>query len=197
MSEPIEEQASESGTPVETAVEMPVETVAESAAETPPPPTVRRRIVLALVALVLVAGIAVSAWGQLWLHGQHQDDSRRADALAAAKAGTTQILSYDYRRLAAGAKQTSALLTGAALSQYHDVQAPLQKAAPGLKAVVTAQVKVATVLSSGDETARVLLFVDQTSTSTKLTAPQLDQSRVVVGLVRRHGDWLISSISAV
>jgi Mce-associated membrane protein len=157
----------------------------------------RRRIVLALLAVVLVACVAVSAWGQLWLHGQHQDDSRRAAALAAAKTGTAEILSYDYRRLAAGAKSTSALLTGNALSQYHDVQAPLLKAAPGLKAVVSAQVKVATVLSSSSDTARVLLFVDQTSTSTKLTAPQLDQSRVVVGLVRRHGNWLISSISAV
>jgi Mce-associated membrane protein len=157
----------------------------------------RRRLGLALAGLLLVACLVVVVWGQLWLRGQRADDDRKADVLAAAERGTSQILSYDYRRLAEGRRDTEGLLTGDALRQYQDVQAPLVKAAPRLKAVVTADVKVATVLSADERSARVLLFVDQISSSTKLTQPQLDQSRVVVGLTRRNGSWLIESISAV
>ncbi len=159
--------------------------------------SLRGRLGLALAALLLLGCLVVIVWGQVWLHDQRADDARRTDALSAAKHGATMILSYDYRRLAEGSRQTEKLLTGNALSQYRGVQAPLAQAAPGLHAVVTADVKTATVLSSGTDSARVLLFVDQTSTSTRLTQPQLDQSRVVVTLTKHHGVWLVSSISAV
>jgi Mce-associated membrane protein len=160
-------------------------------------PTRRRAVVTGVLAALLVACLAALVWGQVWLHDRRIEDDRKADVLAAAKHGTSLVLSYDYRRLAAGGRETKSLLTGAALKQFQEVQAPLVKAAPGLKAVVSATVKAATVLDSEDRSARVLLFVDQTSTSTKLTAPRVDQSRIVVNLTRSHGDWLISSISAV
>lgn len=156
-----------------------------------------RTRVLAGIGLVLVLCLAGIGWGQWWLHGERAADHREAEVLSAAEHGTSLVLSYDYRRLAAGSRDTEVLLTGDALRQYRDVQAPLVKAAPGLKAVVEADVKTATVLSAADDSARVLLFVDQTSTSKKLAQPQLDQSRIVVSLTRKGGAWLIESISAV
>jgi Mce-associated membrane protein len=155
------------------------------------------RLVVGLLIVVVLACLGAIGWGQWWLHDQRQADARRTAVLAAAEHGTTLILSYDYRRLTEGRQETEPLLTGGALTQYQGVQAPLTQAAPGLHAVVSAAVKEGTVLNASDNSARVLLFVDQTSTSTKLTAPQLDQSRVVVTLLRSHGSWLIASISAV
>jgi Mce-associated membrane protein len=58
-------------------------------------------------------------------------------------------------------------------------------------------VKTTTVLQSGENSARVLLFVDQLSSSTQLKTPQVDQSRIVVTVSRSGGRWLVSSLSAV
>ena len=161
------------------------------------PTTRRRAVALAAAAVLLVASAAVIVTGQLWLHGQRADDDRAAQVRDAADHAVTQILSYDYRRLEQGTADTEPLLTGDALAQYEDVQQPLRKSAPRLKAVVSATVKASTVLESDDDSARVLLFVDQLSSSSKLTQPQLDQSRVVVTLKRDGDGWLVSSLSAI
>ena len=157
----------------------------------------RRTLLLAVAAILLVAALAVIVAGQLWLHGQRVAEDREADVRDAADTAVTAVLSYDYRRLEEGTADTTPLLTGDALAQYQDVQRPLQKSAPALEAVVTAEVKSATVLEADDSSARVLLFVDQLSSSRKLTQPQLDQSRVLVTLQRKGDDWLVSTLSAI
>jgi len=159
--------------------------------------TPRRRLALAALSAILLAALAVIVVGQLWLHGQRTDDHRRAEVASAAKHAVATVLSYDYRRLPEGLKETDPLLTGDARSQYDALQKPLATTAPPIKAVVRGEVKATTVLSADQDSARVLLFVDQTSISTKVKQPQLDQSRIVVGLVHRHGKWLVSTLSAV
>lgn len=106
------------------------------------------------------------------------------------------MLSYDHRRLEAGRKETLPLLTGDAAAQYDDVQEPLARTAPRLESVVDADVRATTVLEHDEDSAEVLLFVDQLASSKKLSQPQLDQSRVVVTLVRKEDRWLISSLAA-
>ncbi|HWJ80783.1 MAG TPA: hypothetical protein VNS55_00995 [Nocardioides sp.] len=159
--------------------------------------TTRRRLLAALAAVVLVAALAVIATGQLWLHGQRADDDRADQVREAADRAVTAVLSYDYRRLDQGVADTTPLLTGDALAQYEEVQRPLARTAPKLHAVVSAEVKTSTVLEADDDSARLLLFVDQVSSSRKLTQPQLDQSRVVVTMQRKGDDWLVSSLSAI
>ncbi|GAA4811726.1 hypothetical protein ACFQ0K_04205 [Nocardioides caeni] len=155
-----------------------------------------RPLLIALVALTVVAVAAIVA-GQLWLRGQSSEDDRAKDIRAVADRAVTAVLSYDYRRLDAGAADAEKLLTGDAKTQYAEVQAPIARTAPKLEAVVTADVKSMTVLEHDDDSARVLLFVDQLSSSTKLTEPQLDQSRVVVTLTRSGSSWLVSTLAAV
>lgn len=157
----------------------------------------RRTVVLAVAAVLVLAALAVIVTGQLWLHGQDVADDRDEQVRDAADHAVTAVLSYDYRRLEKGMADTRPLLTGDALAQYEEVQKPLQRSAPRLKAVVSAEVKAATVLEADGDSARVLLFVDQVSSSRKLTQPQLDQSRVVVTMQRKGDDWLVSSLSAI
>lgn len=159
--------------------------------------TTRRRIGFAIIAMVLAASIATIAAGQLWLRDQRQGDARRDAALVAAESTVTSVLSYDYRRLEQDVDETTPLLTGDAKSQYLDVQTPLERSAPRLKAVVVADVKSAAVLDADDQSATVLLFVNQTSGSRKLSEPQLDQSRIVVTLERIAGEWLIATLAAI
>ncbi|MFC7495152.1 MULTISPECIES: hypothetical protein [unclassified Nocardioides] len=158
----------------------------------------RRRTVLVVVAgVVLVAALAVIAVGQWSLHERRGEERRVAAIRDAAESAVTAVLSYDYRRLEAGVADTTPLLTGDAEREYADVQEPLARSAPGLKAVVSADVKESTVLESDDDNARVLLFVDQLSQSRRIERPQLDQSRVVVTMEREGDDWLVSTLAAV
>lgn len=158
----------------------------------------RGRTVLTAVAAVLtVAALAVVVVGQIWLHGQRAQDSRERAIRDAAETAVTAVLSYDYRSLDTNLASTRPLLTGDARKQYDDVSKPLLATAPGIHAITKAQVKTTTVLQSGKDSARVLLFVDQLSSSTSLKTPQVDQSRIVVTVSRSGGRWLVSSLSAV
>jgi Mce-associated membrane protein len=147
--------------------------------------------------VLTVAALVVAVAGQVWLHGRTADDRRERSAREAAETAVAAVLSYDYRSLEANLASTRTLLTGDARQQYDDVSKPLLATAPGIHAITKAQVKTATVLQSGERSARVLLFVDQLSSSTSLKTPQLDQSRIVVTVTRTGGRWLVSSLSAV
>lgn len=157
----------------------------------------RARWVVVGAAILAVVALAVIVTGQLWLHGQHAADDRAVAVREAADKAVTAELSYDYRRLAAGRDETLPLLTGAARTEYDEVHAQVSATAPTLQAVVTAKVKASTVLEHDDSSARVLLFVDQLSSSKKLKQPNLDQSRVVVTLTREGDSWLVSSLAAI
>jgi Mce-associated membrane protein len=157
----------------------------------------RRRVGVALLTLTLAAALAVVVAGQLWLRAERSDDDTARAAREAAERAVTAALSYDYRRLADGRADTEPLLTGDAAEQYAEVLDPLARSAPRLHAVVVAEVKTATILDARDDAVEVLLFVDQVADSNKLSEPQLDQSRVVVTVVREGERWLVSTLRAV
>ena len=157
----------------------------------------RRTALVVAACIVLVAALVVIATGQWWRHERRADADRDAAIRDAAESAVTAVLSYDYRRLPSGVADTKPLLTGDAEKQYLDVQKPLARSAPGLKAVVSAEVKSLALVQSDDDSARVLLFVDQLSQSKKLSRPQLDQSRVVVTLARKDDHWLVSTLAAI
>ena len=48
----------------------------------------------------------------------------------------------------------------------------------------------------GRGSVRILAFVDQTTTSAKLTRPQIDQSRVILTMSQVDGRWLVSKVEA-
>lgn len=157
----------------------------------------RNAVLVALAGVLTVAALAVTVVGQVWLHGQRAEDRRERALASAARTAVTAVLSYDYRSLDSTLASTRPLLTGDARRQYDEVSQPLHTTAPGIHAVTRAQVKVAAVLESGSRSGRVLLFVDQLSSSTNLRTPRLDQSRIVVTLTRSGSRWLVSSLDAV
>ena len=65
------------------------------------------------------------------------------------------------------------------------------------QAVVVAKVSKASVMSTpGQGDIKILLFVDQRTTSAKLTRPQIDQNRVMLTMSAVDGRWLVSKIEA-
>lgn len=166
-------------------------------AEAPSRPSGRRTVAMAVAGMVTTTALAAVVAGQLWLRGERGEDELAGTVRDAADRTVTAVLSYDYRRIEADMSETAPLLSGDAKAQYLEVQKPLMETAPKLRAVVSAEVKASTVLAHDEDAARVLLFVDQLSSSKKLDQPQLDQSRVVVTLAREGDQWLVSTLAAI
>ncbi|MDH2390898.1 hypothetical protein QCN29_19300 [Streptomyces sp. HNM0663] len=168
----------------------------------------RRRAVLSgalalLVVLALTAG-AVLAW-------QYRQSERtaqaRTSALAAARKAAPVILSYDHRHLDRDFAAARRHLTGDFLDQYgKTTKTVVTPTATKYRGTVKATVakppngddaSAASVVSATPDKAVVLLFVNQVTTSTRLSTPRLDLNRVRVTLVSTPDGWKVSAVDAL
>ncbi|HYT10619.1 MAG TPA: hypothetical protein VEL73_08155 [Mycobacteriales bacterium] len=155
------------------------------------------------VVLLTVAAVALAALALVLVQGQRRTTAR-ADAeqavLVPAKTAAARILSYDYRHLPQDTDAASHLLTGTYKGQYEDAMRRLiVPQAPKQQAVVSAEVLSAGVSSvnrDGDQ-AVVVVFANQTVSTTSLTQPRVDQLRVRLTLDRVDGRWLVSKVDAL
>jgi Mce-associated membrane protein len=174
----------------------------EPQAETETEPTAvrRRRPALVTVALSmsLVAVLAACALAGLTTRRDSSDAAAGTAALGAATKSAALILSYDYNHLDSDFASAAALTTGSFRTDY---LATTSKAVASLAtqthAVVVAKVAAGGVVSSTTSQATVLLFVDQTTTSNRLSAPQTDLNRVELTMRKVHGHWLVSALTAL
>ncbi|WP_025734946.1 hypothetical protein [Mycobacterium genavense] len=165
----------------------------DSAAEQPGR---RRRIMRALVSVVLPVLAMLAGVGAAWMKYQDAtiravDDARFASVQAANKA-TVAMLSYTPDT--ADAKLTAAanLLTGPFRNSYEDLVKKV--VIPGAKQkqiATTATVPAAASEWATESSAAVLVFVDQTIT-VGTDAPTNTTSVVEVSLTKTGGKWLIS-----
>jgi Mce-associated membrane protein len=153
---------------------------------------------MGLVAL-LVAALGVT--GALLL--QHRDHAARQQAsdaaLAAARSAAVTVLSYDYRHLDRDFTAASALTTAPLTAEYQRTTSKaVRPVATSTKATVTAAVSAAGVVRAARDRVVVLVFVNQTTQSSRLERPQLDQNRVELTMVRRgDGRWLVAGVKAM
>jgi Mce-associated membrane protein len=151
-----------------------------------------------LVAL-LAAALAVGAV----LVVQHRDHDARArageQALAAARSAAVAVLSYDYRHLDADFAAAQELTAQPFTAEYQRTTAKAVKpVAAKNAAVVKASVSAAGVVRAATDRVVVLAFVNQTTTSSRLQRPQVDQNRVELTMVRgEHGRWLVAGVRAM
>lgn len=163
-----------------------------------PPQRSRSWVVTAGLAACLVAVLLAAALCAVTVRGDRADVAGGSSALTAARTSAVTILSYDYRHLDADFAAATALTTGSLRTDY---QATTSKAVAQLAAqthaVVSAKVVAGGVVASTSTTATVLLFVDQTTTSNRLSAPQTDQNRVELTMRRSGRHWLVSGLKAL
>jgi Mce-associated membrane protein len=154
--------------------------------------------VAALLAVLLVAGLAAA--GVLFYRVREADaaSAARREAVAAARSNAQAILSYDHRTLAADFARAGKVLTGKFKKDYaRTTKTVVRPSAEQYKVVVKAEVTAASVVRSSAHQAVVLLYVDQTTTSTRLEGPKVDLNRVRMTLVERDGSWLVSALDAL
>lgn len=164
------------------------------------PPAGVRRVSPLTAALAVLALLAVAGAGLLWarVRSDRSTEAARTAALSAAVSAAPVVLGYDSSHLDQDFAAAEQRLTGSFKAEYAKTTATVVKpTAAQVKAQVSADVVAAGVVSARPDQVVVLLFVDQTTTSTKVQGPRRDLNRVRMTLVPVHGAWKVSGIAAL
>jgi Mce-associated membrane protein len=153
-----------------------------------------------LAGLLALAVAVLAAFGLVAyrVHSDSRVEAARSQAMAAAQRDAVTILSYDYRHLDADFAAARKVLTGSFASDYRATTSKVVR--PGAEqyhAVVKAEVAAGSVVSASADQVVVLLFVNQTTTSTRLDGPRVDLNRVRLTLVPVDGRWLVKNVEAL
>ncbi|MCH9642617.1 MAG: hypothetical protein K0U70_06930 [Actinomycetia bacterium] len=172
-------------------------------ADTPGPRSARSMRSMAGVILLATAFIASAALaGWLYLNqyrpDQQTDAAAAKVALDAASSGTVALLSYAPDSLDQDFAAAKSRLTGDFLAYYTQFTEQIVTPAAREKSVKTEAVVVRAAVSTiQPDSAQVLVFINQTTTSKENPDGAFAASSVKVGLKRIDGVWLIESFDPV
>jgi Mce-associated membrane protein len=153
-------------------------------------------LALLLMAAALVLGLGT--WSYPEVRRQDRVDEAARAAPATAERASATILSYDYKSLGADEKAAARYLTPGYKKQYTATFDRLVRPhAAQVRAKVEARVKASGVVHADADRVNVLLFVNQTTTSTANGGqPQVALNRVQLSMVRRGSSWLVDDITS-
>lgn len=150
------------------------------------------------VALVASAALATAVYLTQYRVDQQTDSASAEVALKAATDGTVALLSYAPESLDQDFATAKTHLTGDFLSYYTDFTTKVVAPAAQQKKVKTkASVVNGAVSEIKPDSAAVLLFINQTTTSQEIPDGSFATSSVKVGLTKIDGNWLISTFDPV
>jgi Mce-associated membrane protein len=153
-----------------------------------------------LAGLLVITLSALAAFGLVAyrVRAGARVETARDQASAAARQDAVSILSYDYRHLNRDFAAARTTLTGSFAKDYQATTSKLVRpGATQYHVVVKAEVAAESVVSATANQVVVLLFVNQTTTSTRLDGPRVDLNRVRLTLVRVGGSWLVNNVVAL
>lgn len=154
--------------------------------------------ILLTVALLASAGMAGWFYLNEYRPDQQTDPAAAQVALEAAKTGTVALLSYSPESLDQDFANAKSKLTGDFLSYYTQFTEQIVTPAAKEKSVKTAASVVrAGVSEIQPDSAEVLVFINQTTTSQENPDGAFAASSVKVGLKKVDGNWLIESFDPV
>lgn len=191
--------------PTEDTAEVDIEPAAEPAEQTSATstdaPRSGRRIELTLslplaiaLAALLAVSVAASVTFGLLFKGKADAQSASAAALDTARSYAVTITTYDYRELDQNIADVLEGATGEFKDQYSGASKSLRQLIEEAKATAKGTVIDASVKSATDDTAEVMLFVDQSVTNVGTKQPRIDRNRVLMTLERRDDRWLASGV---
>ena len=157
-----------------------------------------------VIPLVLVLALLAAGGLAAWLYfSQYRPDEQSDSAVAksaveAARDGTVALLSYKPDTLNQDFAAAKSHLTGDFLNYYDTFTKQIVSPAAKEKAVTTtAQVVGAAASEVHPNSAVVLVFVNQVTTSRERPDPAMASSSVLVSLTNVHGTWLITKFDPV
>lgn len=194
-----DEPESAAAAPDSTAVE---ETAAQPTAKSRAKglPGIRKHLGAIMLTLLLVLSAGVAAWLYFFQFrvDQQTDEDAQQVALEAAKTGTAALLSYAPESMEKDFAAAKSRLTGDFLDYYTQFTEQIVTPAVKEKQVKTsAAVVQAGVAEMHPDSAVVLVFVNQTTTSKENPDGAFAASAVKVGLTKSDGRWLINTFDPV
>jgi Mce-associated membrane protein len=156
-----------------------------------------RTFTAAAVAALLLIGAALWLGLQTWSYPdvRNQDKVERAErsASSAAERAATAILSFKYTTLDADLQASTKFMTSKFADTFTGTFESL--AAPNAKktkATVVAKVLSTAVVTASDSRAEIMVFVDQTTTSTANSGqPSVALNRTTFDMVKQGDTWLV------
>ncbi len=148
--------------------------------------------VAAVLVLTVAAVLGVKAW-----QGRQAEDARDQAAAAGRKAAET-ALSYDYRDLDKSFAAARATMTPEFAGKFDETAKVAGELATKTKATVKADVREVGVRDGDAERVTLIIFVNQTTTSTITQGkPRVDLNRTRFTMVRKDGQWLVQEIAGL
>jgi Mce-associated membrane protein len=174
---------------------------AEHVDETPPRrPALKRLLVPIVLAVLLLGSAGLASWAYLtqFRPDQQTDAAVAAETIKAASDGTVALLSYTPETLDKDFATAKAHLTGDFLDYYTKFTTDVVTPAAKQKSVKTSAAVVrAAVAELKPDSAMVLVFLNQSTTSKENVDGSFTASAVKVSLTKVNGAWLISAFDPV
>ena len=109
----------------------------------------------------------------------------------------TRAYSYSWDTLAEDRAAARDLMTTDMQRRYDRTMAGVGTSSRRERTVVSAEVVETALVSATSSYARVLVFVNQTTSTEDLRKPRVDLDRVLVTLERAEGEWRVSELDAL
>ena len=156
-----------------------------------------RPLLLGLLVLLAVAAVALAATSYARSSSASDRADRREAVLDSARQQAVNFTTLDYQHLDRDLGRVLRGSTGDFRTQFRTGTKDLSTLVTQNKAVSRGEVLDAGLVSSDDDSARVLVVADSTVTNAADTKPQKRHYRMQLDLVR-HGDrWLVSDLQFV
>lgn len=161
---------------------------------------IRKSWVIALAGVLLVVG-ALGWWMSHDLTSTSAAQNKAlTDSTATAKVqaevsrALSSVLSYDYAQPKVTEAAADAVLSGAARKEYATLFKSLEERAPGQKLVLTAQVQSIGVKELHGDTAKMLVFLDQSSQRANDKEASISAAQIAVTAKRIKGAWKVTKL---
>jgi Mce-associated membrane protein len=162
-------------------------------------PRVRKVIAAVLIVLLLISGgVATWLYFDWYRPDQQTDDSVARSVASAASDATTAVLSYSVDSLDQDFAAARSHLGGEFLSYFDQFSQQTVAPMARQKSMKTkAKVTGAAVSELQPDSAAVLVFVDQVTTTKDSAQPSVAVSSILVRMSRINGKWLITKFTPV
>ncbi|MGH1562163.1 hypothetical protein [Mumia sp. DW29H23] len=162
---------------------------------------VRQHLVVILSALMLAVGV-VGLWMAYDLRSADAaqnlavvDEDATAEVQSEVSQALVSVLSYDYADPAPTEQAADQVLAGDAREEYDKLFAALEERAPGQQLTLTAQVQVAAVKTLDDDSAELLVFLDQSSQRATDKEASVSAAQLSVQAEKVDGAWKVTGLT--
>lgn len=155
-------------------------------------------VVLSVLVVVAAALAGVTVWREFGAGNRAEAIDRAGrQAVMAAERDAQVILSYDYRRIDADISNAKQRTTGQFAKDYADTSRALVSVAKRYRVAVRATVLASAVVRAKSDEVVVLVFVNQSTQSTRIQGAKVDQGRVRMTMRRVGTDWRVAKVDAL